>query len=112
MTKHEFMSQMNRVIESFEPNTYGRERLRLIWLEVKELDNYELTKIVDDFIGRNSFRYPPLVPAFREAAQYKLKQRLNRETVKASQKIKEGSGLEDILEKMGAKSLRDAIKKV
>lgn len=111
MNTEQFAKQMDRIVDSFEDRTYNKERVSLIWKEVKDLNLDEFTKICDDFIGRNSFRYPPLVPAFREAALIAKKNRLNFETNAASKSIKNKTqqGLSKYLESIGANSIMDAI---
>lgn len=116
MTTEEFAKQMDRIVDSFDEKTYNRERVRLIYKEVKELTQKEFESICDEFIGRNSFRYPPLVPAFREAALLAKKRRLGSQTKAAATKLKSqahrNDGLKQYLDKLGAKSVFDAMKKL
>ena len=114
MTKEQFVPQMNRLVTSFEAHTYGPERTKLIYNEVKMLTVKEFTKIVDEFIGRNSFRYPPLVPAFREAALLALKAREKYTTKEVVKKLKEKNSptLHQYLNSLGASSIWDAVKKL
>lgn len=61
-----FQTQINRLSETFGGQHYKRERVELIWRELKTFSNEWLSKLIDNFIG--SYRQAPLVPEFREAA--------------------------------------------
>jgi hypothetical protein len=60
----EFTQQMNRIASTYGKNTYGDERVQIIWREVKDFSSEWMIKTVDRFIGE--LRQAPLMPEFRE----------------------------------------------
>ena len=109
MTKEDFQTQMDRIVRSFDDRNYNSERIQIIYGHVKDLTKSEFKSICDDFLTRLPFNQSPLGSHFKEAAIAKRKQRFNEEVVKASTALKQKGGLEETLQKLGAKSLMDAI---
>lgn len=73
MTSMHYQQQMGRMIEVFGKNAYPRERIELIWKELKDFSDPWFTKIIDSFIG--NLRLPPLVSEFcLEAAKERERQ--------------------------------------
>lgn len=64
MNQSHFQSQMNRLAETYGAMQYKRERIELIWREVKDFEDRWLEGVVDEFIG--TCRQAPLLPEFRE----------------------------------------------
>lgn len=59
-----YQNQMNRLAETYGAQHYKRERVELLWREVKNLSNPWFAQVVDRFIGESKFA--PLLPEFRE----------------------------------------------
>ena len=69
MTGDEFKSELARLQDTW-PRVYKRERVNLIWLEVKGLPQAWLYNLVSGWIAER--RSPPLVKEFRqEATKYR-----------------------------------------
>ena len=103
---------MERIIDTFGQENYGRERMKLIHEEMKPLTDRELVRAVTELIATVPTKYPPLIPRFREAKLEAFKRRFNKDVEQVTEKLDKRSGLAEALEKLGAKSLADAIKKV
>lgn len=66
MTAQDFQTQMSRMTETFGKTPYGTERMKLLWLEVKDFDPRWFERLVSRFIGE--CRQAPMLGDFREAA--------------------------------------------
>lgn len=66
MTQNDFQVQMNRLTETFGKAAYGTERLKLIWLELRDFDVSWFERVVSRFIGDS--RQAPMLTDFRELA--------------------------------------------
>jgi hypothetical protein len=65
MNETHFQAQLDRLKATFGPNAYSKERVALIWREVRHLNEFTFVRIMDELLG--SCRHPPLVPEFRDA---------------------------------------------
>ena len=106
-----FKEQMDRIIETFGQQNYGRERMKMIHKELQPLTNDELKWVIDHLIATVPTKYPPLVPRFLEAKCEAIKRRFNGEVQQVTQRLDSRGGLEEELKKRGAKSLLDAVLK-
>lgn len=87
MTWEFFESEMKRMSENFGKAGYSNERVKLIWREVKDLDDNWFSRLVDSFIG--DCRQAPLVPEFRNAASEERERAWKREKEKSEKEAQE-----------------------
>lgn len=103
---------MDRVIDTFGPENYGTERVKIIYSMCQDLTDDELELVVDHMIKTIPYKYPPLPQRFLEEIHNIIGQRLRKDVQQAKRKLDQRSGLKETLERFGAKSLVDAINKV
>ena len=65
MTKDHYAFQIKRLIGLY-PNAYPKERVLMIWNDLKWITDDQFTKIIDEYIS--SSRYAPSVADFRYQA--------------------------------------------
>lgn len=83
MTEQQFSTQINRLAETFGKNAFSNERVKLIWLGVKDLSPDWLKYQVDSMIG--SMRHAPLLPDFVEAARFERNREHEERKLKENQ---------------------------
>ena len=67
MIEQKFASQINRLVETFGKAPYGNERVKLVWMGIRDLPDDWFERTVTEMIS--SQRQAPLVPDFIEAAR-------------------------------------------
>ncbi len=94
MTPNEFQVQMNRLVETYGKPSYGTERARLLWLEVKDFDARWFARVVDRFIGDS--RQAPMLSDFRAAAESERSRKSSRHEEAALDLVESSLRPEDV----------------
>jgi len=91
-----FVRQIDRLKQSFGERAYSKEKIELIWQEVKNLKDNDLTLLVDNLIADS--RFAPTRKDFREGISnlrleryYEEKKKISRESERMSDEIISGT---------------------
>lgn len=117
-----FRKESLRLSSHFGSDVCTKERLNLIWAEVKDLTNDQFRELTNFLIGEFSVRFDPKISTIREQVLLLKKKAHARETAIAANNWKTeiearntgctDSGYQNELNRLGANSLLDAILKV
>lgn len=113
MTKQEYGKEIKRLIDTFGSNQFPSERVTLLYEAVKSLDAKWLTNTVNQMIGSMNHRVDIFELARSERSRLNAL-RLVDDISYAADRLREEiskEGFNDVLKKLDAKNLWDAVKK-
>lgn len=120
MTAKFFVEEISRLNRAFNDAYEKKEKQKLIWIEVRDLEDNDFARIVDLCIGEHNINWPPTVSVFREYANQRRKLIQTRNELAAAENYKaqlqdrqrtSKEGLQKALKELGLKSLMEAITK-
>ena len=105
MNKESFLSQVQRLSSCFGSHFYSKERIEIIWSEIKHISDQDLKEICDDFIADS--RFAPLRKEFREALSTRRLNKYLLEKEKRSQEYHQSGVSAEIVSKTIGEILRN-----
>lgn len=112
MDPKKFNTQISRLIERFGERNFGKEFIKLIAIEVKDMEARWFQNLITKMISELPVNRPPLLKDFRIPAYHERQIKLSEQTATSAKDWSAVQGsLTNYLRRTGSKDLNEAFRK-